>query len=143
LLQLARYIFAGLDFRYGWTGGFPAGVQIAALAVSLLGYAIIPWAMANNRFFSQIVRIQSDRGHSVSTGGPYRLVRHPSYVGMILFELAMPVMLASWGSLLISLGNVILLVVRTALEDRTLSVELPGYAEYAVKTRYRLLPGVW
>jgi protein-S-isoprenylcysteine O-methyltransferase Ste14 len=143
LLQLARYIVAGLDQHHGWTGGFPPGVQLAALVVSLLGYAVIPWAVASNRFFSQIVRIQTDRGHAVSTSGPYRFVRHPSYLGMIAFELAIPVLLASWGALLISLGNVFLLILRTALEDRTLQAELPGYAEYARQVRYRLLPGVW
>jgi protein-S-isoprenylcysteine O-methyltransferase Ste14 len=142
-IQLARYIVAGLDQRNGWTGGFPAGVQIAALAVSFLGYAVIPWAVASNKFFSQIVRIQSDRGHAVAAGGPYRIVRHPSYLGMIAFELAVPVMLASWGSIIISCGNVLLIILRTALEDRTLQAELPGYADYARRVRYRLLPGIW
>jgi protein-S-isoprenylcysteine O-methyltransferase Ste14 len=143
LIQLARYIVAGLDQRYGWTGGFMPGVQLAALVVSLLGYAVIPWAVANNKFFSQIVRIQSDRGHAVAAGGPYRFVRHPSYLGMIAFELAVSVMLASWGALLISIGNVFLIILRTALEDRTLQAELPGYADYARQVRYRLLPGIW
>jgi protein-S-isoprenylcysteine O-methyltransferase Ste14 len=143
LLQAARYIVAGLDFRHGWTGGFPLGIQIAGLAVSFLGYAVVPWAVANNRFFSQIVRIQSDRGHAVAVGGPYRFLRHPSYLGMIVFELAIPVMLASWGAIFISLGSVLLIVLRTALEDRTLQAELPGYMEYAKSVRYRLLPGIW
>ena len=142
-IQLARYIVAGLDQRNGWTGGFPIGIQIAALAISFLGYSIIPWAVANNKFFSQIVRIQSDRGHSVAASGPYRFVRHPSYLGMIAFELAIPVMLASWWSLLISVANVFLIILRTALEDRTLQAELPGYADYAQRVRYRLLPGIW
>ncbi len=143
LLQLARYIVAGLDERNGWTRGFPAGIQIAALVVSFLGYAVIPWSVANNKFFSQIVRIQSDRGHTVAAGGPYRFVRHPSYLGMIAFELAVSIMLASWGALIISLGNVFLLILRTALEDRALQTELPGYADYAQGVRYRLLPGIW
>ena len=89
------------------------------------------------------MRIQSDRGHSVAVGGPYRYVRHPSYLGMIAFELAVPIMLASWWSLLISVGSVLLIVLRTVLEDRTLQAELPGYAEYAQRVRYRLLPSVW
>jgi protein-S-isoprenylcysteine O-methyltransferase Ste14 len=143
IIQLARYIVAGLDQRYGWTGGFPIGVQLAGLTVSFLGYAIVPWAVANNKFFSQIVRIQSDRGHAVAAGGPYRFVRHPGYLGMIAFELAIPVMLASWGAIFISLGSVLLIILRTALEDRTLRVELPGYAEYAQRVHYRLMPGVW
>jgi protein-S-isoprenylcysteine O-methyltransferase Ste14 len=143
LSQAARYVVAGLDQRHGWTGGFPIGIQIAALAVSFLGYSTVPWAVANNKFFSQIVRIQSDRGHAVAEEGPYRFVRHPSYLGMIAFELAVPIMLASWGALLISLGTVCLIILRTALEDRTLQAELPGYSGYTQRVRYRLLPGVW
>jgi protein-S-isoprenylcysteine O-methyltransferase Ste14 len=142
-IQFARYIVAGLDRRYDWTGGFPVEIQITALAISFLGYSIIPWAVANNEFFSQIVRIQSDRGHSVAASGPYRFVRHPSYLGMIAFELAIPIMLASWWSLLVSVGNVLLIILRTALEDRTLQVELTGYADYAQVVRYRLIPGIW
>ena len=95
LTQLVRYILAGLDQRYGWTGDFPLAAQIAALTVCVLSYALLAWAMASNTFFSQIVRIQSDRSHAVATDGPYRYVRHPAYVGMILFELAMSTLLAS------------------------------------------------
>jgi len=143
LIQLARYIVAGLDQRYGWSSGFLVEIQIVALAISFLGYCIIPWAVANNKFFSQIVRIQSDRGHSVAASGPYRFVRHPSYLGMIAFELAVPIMLASWWSLLISIASVLLITDRTALEDRTLQAELSGYADYAQRVRYRLVPGIW
>jgi len=143
LIQAARYVVAGLDKRNGWTVGFPAWLQLAALAVSSLGYAIIPWAVANNKFFSQIVRIQSDRGHAVAAGGPYRFVRHPSYLGMIAFELSIPLLLGSWGALGISAISAGLIILRTALEDRTLQAELPGYAEYAKRVRYRLVPGVW
>ena len=143
LTQLARYILAGLDQRYGWTGGFPVAAQMAALTVCVLGYALLTWAMASNNFFSQIVRIQSDRGHAVVTDGPYRYVRHPAYVGMILFELAMSTLLASWGAIIAGGACAILLILRTALEDRALQAELTGYAEYARQVRYRLLPGIW
>lgn len=143
LIQLARYIIAGLDQRYDWTGGLPAVAQLAALALCVLGYALVVWATASNAFFSQIVRIQSERGHTVVRGGPYRYVRHPAYIGAILFELAVPVLLASWPALIISGLSVLLLILRTALEDRTLQVELIGYAGYARQVRYRLLPGVW
>ena len=143
LLQLARYILAGLDARYGWTAGLPLGAQAAALAVCCLGYGLFTWAMASNTYFSQVVRIQADRGHAVAMGGPYRYVRHPSYAGMILFELAMPTMLGSWPSLAVSAVCALLLVLRTALEDRTLHRELPGYADYAGRVRYRLAPGIW
>jgi len=143
LTQLARYILAGLDQRYGWTGGFPLAVQLAALTVCVLSYALLAWAMVSNTFFSQIVRIQSDRGHAVVTAGPYRYVRHPAYVGMILFELAMAALLASWWAFLASGVCAILLILRTALEDRTLQVELAGYVDYMRQVPYRLLPGVW
>ncbi|MBK6429181.1 isoprenylcysteine carboxylmethyltransferase family protein [Candidatus Amarolinea dominans] len=143
LIQLARYIIAGLDQRYDWTGGLPAAAQLAALALCVLGYALVVWATASNAFFSQIVRIQSERGHTVVRGGPYRYVRHPAYIGAILFELAVPVLLASWPALIISGLSVLLLILRTALEDRTLQVELIGYAGYARQVRYRLLPGIW
>jgi protein-S-isoprenylcysteine O-methyltransferase Ste14 len=143
LLTLARYILAGLDQRYGWTGGFPLAAQIAAWMVCALSYALLAWAMASNTFFSQIVRIQSDRGHTVASEGPYRYVRHPAYVGMILFELAMATLLASWPALIVSGLCAILLILRTALEDRTLQAELAGYVAYARQVRYRLLPGIW
>jgi protein-S-isoprenylcysteine O-methyltransferase Ste14 len=143
LIQLARYIIAGLDQRYGWTGGVPVAVQLAALVLCILGYALVVWATAANAFFSQIVRIQSERGHAVATGGPYRYVRHPAYAGAILYELAVPILLASWPALAVSSLNVILLILRTALEDRTLQAELTGYADYARRVRYRLLPGIW
>lgn len=143
LTQLGRYIVAGLDQRYGWTGGFPLAAQIAALTVCALGYALVVWATASNAFFSQIVRIQSERGHAVATGGPYHYVRHPAYVGAMLYELAVPVLLTSWWALIVSGLNFILLILRTALEDRTLQAELAGYVDYARQVRYRLIPGVW
>jgi len=143
LTTLVRYIIAGLDQRYGWTGGFPLAAQIAALIVCALGYALFVWATASNAFFSQIVRIQPERGHTVATGGPYRYVRHPAYFGAILYELAVPILLASWGALIVSVLDAILLILRTALEDRTLLAELSGYADYARQVRQRLVPGVW
>jgi protein-S-isoprenylcysteine O-methyltransferase Ste14 len=143
LLQLARYIVAGLDQRFGWTGGFPVSAQIAALVVCSLGYALFVWATASNAFFSQIVRIQSERGHTVATEGPYRFVRHPAYFGAILYELAIPILFASWWVLILSGLIASLLILRTALEDRTLQAELTGYADYARHVPARLLPGIW
>ena len=143
LITLARYIVAGLDQRFGWTSGFPLAAQIAALVVCFLGYALFVWATASNIFFSQIVRIQSERGHAVATGGPYHYIRHPAYFGAILYELAVPILLASWWALIVSGLSTILLILRTGLEDRTLQAELTGYAGYARKVRYRLVPGIW
>jgi len=143
LTTLARCIVAGLDERYGWTTGIPVSLQVAALAVAALSYALAVWATASNAFFSQIFRIQKERGHAVATGGPYRFVRHPAYVGTILFELFVPVMLGSWWALIPGGIGALLFIVRTALEDRTLLQELDGYRAYARQVRYRLLPGIW
>lgn len=143
LAQLVRYIVAGLDQRFGWTGGFPLAIQIGALALGAAGYALFVWATASNAFFSQIVRVQTERGHTVATGGPYRYARHPGYLGALLFELVAPFFLASWWALIPSWLGAFLLVLRTALEDRTLQAELTGYSDFAGKVRYRLLPGIW
>ena len=143
LATLAKYILAGLDLRYGWTASMGLGVQLVALTIAALGYALGTWAMASNEFFSMIVRIQDDRGHAVTTSGPYRYLRHPGYIGSIAFELATPMMLGSLWALIPGVLAALLTVVRTALEDRTLHEELDGYREYAQRVRYRLLPGIW
>ena len=143
LTQLVRYIVAGLDFHYGWTGGFPIWAQIAGLVMSVLGQGLFGWAMVSNAFFSQVVRIQSDRGHAVATGGPYRFLRHPSYLGGMVFDLGLGLLLNSWWALLAGGVCAILFIIRTALEDRTLQAELPGYKAFARKVRYRLIPGIW
>jgi len=144
LVTLVRYIVAGLDQRYGWTGGLPVAAQLAGLAVGVVGYDLLfVWATVSNAFFSQVVRIQPERGQTVVSGGPYRYVRHPAYIGAIVYELAAPVLFASWWAMIPSGLAAILLIVRTALEDRTLQAELAGYAEYARRVRYRLVPGVW
>jgi len=99
--------------------------------------------MASNRFFSTSVRIQFDRGHTVCSSGPYRYVRHPGYVGMIVYFLATPVLVGSlWGAIP-AMATAVLFVVRTRMEDRTLLQKLPGYREYAARVRFRLFPGVW
>jgi protein-S-isoprenylcysteine O-methyltransferase Ste14 len=143
LTDLARYVVAGLDQRYGWTGGFPLAVQATALVVYLLGLALFVWAAASNSYFTKVVRIQSERGHAVATQGPYRYVRHPSYFAGILWGAAASVLLGSWWALVGSGVSAGLLIVRTALEDRTLRTELPGYADYARTVRHRLVPGIW
>lgn len=143
LLQLARYILAGLDQRHGWTQGFPLALQLAGLVTCLLGTALFAWAMASNAFFSQVVRIQTERGHTVASGGPYRFIRHPAYLATILFDPALSVLLASGWAILVGGLCAVLFILRTALEDRTLQAELPGYREYASQVRFRLLPGIW
>jgi len=127
----------------GWSGTFSPVVQIVALLVMIGGIALSDWAMAANKFFSGVIRIQEDRGHTVETGGPYRFVRHPGYVGGILHHVAAPLMLGSWWALIPGGIGALLFVIRTALEDKTLQDELPGYVEYTQRTRYRLVPWIW
>jgi protein-S-isoprenylcysteine O-methyltransferase Ste14 len=136
-------VVAGLDERFGWTGPLVLATQMVAIAIYATGSALFGWAMISNAFFSTAVRIQDDRGQTVCDRGPYRFVRHPGYVGFILQALAAPVMFGSLWALIPGVLSALLLVVRTALEDRTLQLELGGYAEYATRVRYRLLPGVW
>jgi protein-S-isoprenylcysteine O-methyltransferase Ste14 len=121
----------------------PAAAVYPGLALLAAGIAIVTWGMTVNRFAETSVRIQNDRGHTVITSGPYRLVRHPMYVGAILLYAATPLILGSLWAAALSAVIMILFLIRTALEDRTLRRELPGYADYAAHTRYRLLPGVW
>ena len=141
-LPLAFFVVAGLDYRAGWTDTSPALKTIALVDV-VLGILVSSWGMVSNRYFSGTVRIQDDRGHQVATGGAYRYVRHPGYAGGILHHLAVPLLLGSWWALIPGFLGAAVLVVRTALEDKTLHQELPGYAEYVQRTPYRLLPGIW
>jgi protein-S-isoprenylcysteine O-methyltransferase Ste14 len=143
LIILAVYVAAGLDVRYEWSTGFSISAQVAGAIITILGYTLVVWATASNAYFSLIVRIQQERGHTVVTTGPYRFVRHPGYVGSILAYVGTPMLLGSWWALGLGLFTALLMIVRTGLEDRTLQAELPGYTHYAQRTRYRLLPGVW
>ncbi len=140
---LLTLVIAGLDHRFGWSARFAPEVQIAALVVIGLGFVLASWAMVVNRFFSAVVRIQTERDHQVISDGPYRFVRHPSYTGGLISYLAMPFALGSWWAFIPALLTVFALLLRTYLEDRTLQNELPGYEAYAARVRSRLLPGVW
>lgn len=136
-------LVAGLDAWRGWSAGFDLGVEIPALIVLLLGYVWGTYALVENRFFSGMVRIQTDRNHQVVSTGPYRWMRHPGYAGAILAYLATPFFLDSQWALVPAVLLVVLLIVRTSLEDRTLQAELAGYDDYAMRVRYRLIPGIW
>jgi protein-S-isoprenylcysteine O-methyltransferase Ste14 len=140
---LGTVIVTGLDKRFGWSLSLAVVVHLVALIFYALAQGLFTWAMASNKFFSGTVRIQKERGHTVASGGPYRYVRHPGYVGYIASWIATSLALGSlWA--LIPAGLVMgLMVVRTTLEDKTLQAELDGYKDYAARVRYRLLPGVW
>ena len=134
---------AGLDKRFGWSPEMPMTVHLIAMLFYMFGSAFAGWALVSNAFFAGTVRIQTERGHAVVSTGPYRIVRHPGYAGWILSGLATPVMLGSLWALVPAALAQGALVLRTALEDRTLRDELPGYQDYARKVRYRLVPGIW
>ena len=140
---MAVWITAGLDCRLHWSNGASSLAFAAGLAAATLGAALIAWAMRSNKFFSSVVRIQKDRGHTVVDGGPYRFIRHPGYAGTLVFTLATPLILGSKWALAPAAATASVIVVRTFLEDMTLHNELDGYAEYARRVRYRLMPAIW
>ena len=143
VLGLAILVVAGLDLRFAWAGHVRLWVQIVAFVLLALSYALFGWAMVSNKFFSTVVRIQKDRGHSVQSGGPYANVRHPGYASLLVSYLTIPLVLDSLWAYLPVFFLLINVIVRTSLEDRTLQDELEGYKEYAHHVQYRLIPGVW
>jgi protein-S-isoprenylcysteine O-methyltransferase Ste14 len=136
-------LVAGLDARFSWSPAFILPVKLAALAVILAGYALASNALIENRYFSGVVRIQADRDHHVVSSGPYRWMRQPGYAGALLTYLGTPVFLDAVTAFLPTAILLILLVIRTYLEDTTLQERLAGYGEYTREVPYRLLPGVW
>ncbi len=136
-------IVAGLDHRFGWSPVFPLWLIVLGFLLISLGYAFAAWALIENRFFSSVVRIQVDRGHVVCDSGPYRIVRHPGYAGIILPLLGIVLALSSMWTLIPAAVALIIAVIRTVLEDQTLQDELPGYRDYARRVRYRLIPGIY
>lgn len=143
LISIAGPLLAAGQYRFTGDAGAAWPLRGAAAALIAGAFALSYWAMGCNRHFERNVRIQHDRNHRVVDTGPYRFVRHPSYLATSVLFLSMPVLLASTWAAPVALAGVALFVVRTALEDATLQRELPGYARYAARVRYRLLPGVW
>lgn len=141
---IAMVIVGALDRRYGWTVPFPVLLPVIGAVLVVAGFALTTWGMVVNRNFEVTVRLQNDRNHNVITSGPYQYVRHPGYTGVIMsFFIGMPLVLNSLPAFIPAIIGAVVMIVRTALEDRTLQAELPGYREYTQQTRYRLLPGVW
>jgi protein-S-isoprenylcysteine O-methyltransferase Ste14 len=136
-------VVPGLDaVRFRWSN-VPSVGKVLGFIGFLPGMALALWAMKENAYASDVVRIQEDRGHTVCTSGPYRYVRHPMYSGVILIMLCYPLALGSLFTFIPSSIITSLFIFRTALEDKTLQAELSGYNDYSQKVRYRLLPGIW
>ncbi len=145
IVMFLHWIVAGLDRgRFHWSDNVPAWLQAISLIALAAAYALCFWAMAVNRFFSSVVRIQSDRGQHVVARGPYAFVRHPGYLAGIVIMLASGPALGSWlATALLIVTSLPFLLYRAITEDRVLQAELAGYADYAHRVRWRLLPGIW
>jgi protein-S-isoprenylcysteine O-methyltransferase Ste14 len=145
LVLFIHWIIAGLDRgRFHWSDNVPGWLQGICLATVAGGYALALWAMRVNRFFSSVIRIQTDRGQHVVTTGPYAFVRHPGYTAGILIIAASGPALGSWlAAALVVIFSLPFLLYRTINEDRVLQAELAGYSDYAARVRWRLVPGIW
>jgi protein-S-isoprenylcysteine O-methyltransferase Ste14 len=146
LLFLAMFaipLVAGLDDgRFHWSSMSRLLMGLGYLLL-ITGWIGVAWAETVNPFFEPGVRIQTERGHHVIDTGPYAIVRHPGYVAASVMFAGFAISLGSWWALIPAGVGSLVLVLRTVWEDRTLHVELPGYATYATRVRFRLIPGIW
>ena len=143
LLTLVMLVTAGLQLRYTGGPSLSSTWFVVGVLLSVVGALLFLWALRENRFFSAVVRIQADRRHAVCTTGPYRIVRHPGNLGMIIGTLGFPLLFQSTWSFVPAGLAVVALIVRTHLEDALLTSELDGYGDYRKQTRFRLVPGLW
>jgi protein-S-isoprenylcysteine O-methyltransferase Ste14 len=143
LMNFLALSIAGLDQRFHWSDIVPPAGIVAGLVISTIGMGLFIWAMSVNAFFSSVARIQADRGQQVISEGPYAIVRHPGYAGRLLYHVASGLALNSLLSIIPAVIAVAFFARATTLEDRMLHDELAGYADYAAKVRYRLVPGIW
>ena len=137
---LLAYALPGLDFRFGWSEVPTWGVVLGVL-VMIFGYALFIEVMRENSYASRIIEIQA--GQKLIDTGLYGIVRHPMYAASLLIYLASPFVLGSYYTLLPILLLPVILVIRIRNEEKLLLTELPGYAAYREKVRYRLIPGIW
>jgi protein-S-isoprenylcysteine O-methyltransferase Ste14 len=144
LATIAMYVVAGLDSgRYHWSPDFHWSLYFAGGLATAIGQLLFLVAQKQNKFFSSTVRIQTDRNHSLCDTGLYKVVRHPAYLGSLIQTLGFPLLFGSLWSIIPVSISVVLLIIRTHLEDQTLINELTGYLEYTSKTRSRLIPNIW
>jgi len=141
---LIYLVISGLDSgRYQWSPDFHWSLYVSGIILTIAGQVIFLTAKKENKFFSTSVRIQKEREHTVCNTGVYKIVRHPGYAGMLISMAALPLLTGSVWSIIPASAGIILLIIRTWLEDKTLKKELPGYAEYMQMTKWRLIPKIW
>lgn len=144
LVTITMYIIAGLDSgRYNWSPDFHWSLSLTGVLLTATGQLLFLLAQKQNKFFSSTVRIQTDRDHTVCDTGLYKIVRHPAYMGSIIQLLGFPLLFGSLWSILPAGILILLHIIRTYMEDKTLKVELRGYLEYSINTRYKIIPGIW
>ncbi len=144
LAYLVSVVISGFDSgRYQWSPDFHWSIYVLGIALTFIGQVIFLKARNENKFFSSVVRIQTERGHTVCDTGVYRIVRHPGYSGMTISLFALPFITGSLLSIIPIVTDIILLFIRTYFEDEVLKKELSGYIEYAQKTKKRLIPTIW
>jgi protein-S-isoprenylcysteine O-methyltransferase Ste14 len=141
-LWFSWFVVMGLDRRYGWSS-VPLSMQLLGACLLILMMVIVFYTLRENRFAAPVVRVQTERGHRVVSTGPYAFVRHPMYASMLFYGLGVPLLLGALSGLIVSCLLIVLIGVRAVLEERTLAAELPFYADYAARVRYRLVPLVW
>ena len=139
---LVWFLAIGLDERYH-ASDVPVALRALGWAMLILSSGFIMWVMRENSFAIPVVKLQTERGHRVVSTGPYAWVRHPMYTATILFFVGAPLLLGSWWSVAMSPLFAVLFAVRAGIEERALVEGLPGYADYAARVRYRLVPGLW
>ncbi|WP_065754833.1 methyltransferase family protein [Bradyrhizobium paxllaeri] len=142
LATLIWLVAIGLD-RRAHASDVPLVLQVVGLAMYLLSTAFIMWVFRANSFAAPVVKVQAARQHHVVSSGPYAFVRHPMYSGIMLFFVGVPLLLGSWWGVAIAPAFAVLFAIRARIEERALVEGLPGYADYAARVRYRLVPGLW
>ena len=141
---LAAVVVAALDGgRFHWSPPPPDFVRAAAIAGALVAFGLFFHAMVVNRYFSAVIRIQDDRGHRVVDAGPYAVIRHPGYAGIITGVPLMAIGFGSWWGFALASIYSLLILRRVAVEDQFLRANLSGYSEYASRVTSRLVPGIW
>ncbi|MBR1247220.1 isoprenylcysteine carboxylmethyltransferase family protein [Bradyrhizobium sp. AUGA SZCCT0169] len=139
---LIWFVAMGLDRRMQ-ASDVPLALEVLGLVMYLLSTGFIMWVFRENSFAAPVIKVQAARGHHVISTGPYAFVRHPMYSGIMLFFIGVPLLLGSWWGVALAPLFAILFAVRARIEERTLIAGLPGYADYAARVRYRLVPGIW